>query len=102
VMHGDDDQIVPYADSGPLSAKLVQNGCKLVSRRNEPGSNPNAVIASIAICSCARSGKGPGANGSLSSPAEEAIRKGVFKPAKFKGTPVRQLVQQRISFKSGQ
>ena len=25
-MHGDDDQIVPYADSGPLSAKLVQNG----------------------------------------------------------------------------
>ncbi len=26
VMHGDDDQIVPYADSGPLTAKLVQNG----------------------------------------------------------------------------
>jgi non-heme chloroperoxidase len=26
VMHGDDDQIVPYDDSGPLSAKLVQNG----------------------------------------------------------------------------
>src|SRR5215813_5866407 len=26
VMHGDDDQIVPYADSGPLSAKLVRNG----------------------------------------------------------------------------
>ena len=26
VMHGDDDQIVPYADSAPLSAKLVQNG----------------------------------------------------------------------------
>ncbi|MFZ0088479.1 MAG: alpha/beta hydrolase [Solirubrobacteraceae bacterium] len=26
VMHGDDDQVVPYADSGPLSAKLVQNG----------------------------------------------------------------------------
>ena len=25
VMHGDDDQIVPYADAGPLSAKLVQN-----------------------------------------------------------------------------
>ena len=24
VMHGDDDQIVPYADSGPLSAKLRQ------------------------------------------------------------------------------
>ena len=26
VMHGDDDQIVPYADSGPLSAELVQSG----------------------------------------------------------------------------
>jgi non-heme chloroperoxidase len=25
VMHGDDDQIVPYADSGPLSAKLLRN-----------------------------------------------------------------------------
>jgi non-heme chloroperoxidase len=26
VMHGDDDQIVPYADSAPLSAELLQNG----------------------------------------------------------------------------
>ncbi len=26
VMHGDDDQIVPYADAGPLSAKLLRNG----------------------------------------------------------------------------
>src|SRR6059058_616736 len=26
VMHSDDDQIVPYADSGPLSAKLLKNG----------------------------------------------------------------------------
>jgi non-heme chloroperoxidase len=26
VMHGDDDQIVPYPDSGPLSAKLLKNG----------------------------------------------------------------------------
>lgn len=26
VMHGDDDQIVPYADSAPLSAKLLRNG----------------------------------------------------------------------------
>ena len=25
VMHGDDDQIVPYADAGPLTAKLVKN-----------------------------------------------------------------------------
>jgi non-heme chloroperoxidase len=26
VMHSEDDQIVPYADSGPLSAKLLRNG----------------------------------------------------------------------------
>jgi non-heme chloroperoxidase len=26
VMHGDDVLIVPYADSAPLSAQLVQNG----------------------------------------------------------------------------
>src|SRR6201984_2283714 len=26
VMHGDDDQIVPYAAAGPLSAKLLKNG----------------------------------------------------------------------------
>jgi non-heme chloroperoxidase len=26
VMHADDDQIVPYADSDPLSAPLVKNG----------------------------------------------------------------------------
>ena len=25
VVHGDDDQIVPYADSGPLSAALLRN-----------------------------------------------------------------------------
>lgn len=35
-------------------------------------------------------------------PAKEAISKGVFKPAKFKGQAVRQLVQQAISFKVGQ
>ena len=26
VMHGDDDQVVPYADSAPLTVKLLQNG----------------------------------------------------------------------------
>ena len=26
VMHGDDDQVVPYADAGPLTAKLLKNG----------------------------------------------------------------------------
>ena len=26
VMHSEDDQIVPYADAGPLSAELLKNG----------------------------------------------------------------------------
>jgi non-heme chloroperoxidase len=26
VIHSEDDQIVPYADSGPLSVKLLRNG----------------------------------------------------------------------------
>ena len=26
VMHGDDDQIVPFADAAPLSVKLLKNG----------------------------------------------------------------------------
>jgi non-heme chloroperoxidase len=26
VMHSEDDQIVPFADAGPLSAKLLKNG----------------------------------------------------------------------------
>ena len=33
-------------------------------------------------------------------PAKEAILKSVYRPAKFKGEAVRQLVQQRISFKA--
>src|SRR6266700_5385098 len=31
VMHGEDDQIVPFADSGPLSAKLLKNATKFYS-----------------------------------------------------------------------
>jgi pimeloyl-ACP methyl ester carboxylesterase len=43
VMHGNDDQIVPYANSGPLSAKLLKNGIfkptrafRTASRRPKP------------------------------------------------------------------
>jgi non-heme chloroperoxidase len=35
VMHGDDDQIVPYADSGVLTAKLVKNA-KLITYKGFP------------------------------------------------------------------
>ncbi len=32
VMHGDDDQIVPIADSAPLTAKLVRNSTLKIYR----------------------------------------------------------------------
>jgi len=46
VMHGDDDQIVPYADSGPLSAKLVQNGT-LKTYKGFPHGMPTTESATI-------------------------------------------------------
>jgi non-heme chloroperoxidase len=39
VMHGDDDQIVPYADSGPLSARLVK-GATLKTYKGFPHGMP--------------------------------------------------------------
>jgi non-heme chloroperoxidase len=39
VMHGDDDQIVPYADSAPLSAKLVK-GAVLKTYKGFPHGMP--------------------------------------------------------------
>ncbi|HEX5386266.1 MAG TPA: TonB family protein [Gemmatimonadales bacterium] len=41
-------------------------------------------------------------NKAFEEPAKEAIMKSVFKPARFHGRPVRQLVQQAMSFKVGQ
>ena len=46
VMHGDDDQIVPYADSGPLSAKLVKNG-RLKTYKGFPHGMPTTQAATI-------------------------------------------------------
>jgi len=46
VMHGDDDQIVPYADSAPLSAKLLQNGT-LKTYKGFPHGMPTAEAATI-------------------------------------------------------
>jgi non-heme chloroperoxidase len=46
VMHGDDDQIVPYADAGPLSAKLVK-GAILKTYKGFPhgmhSTNPDVI-----------------------------------------------------------
>jgi non-heme chloroperoxidase len=46
VMHGDDDQIVPYEDSGPLSARLVQNGT-LKTYRGFPHGMPTTQAETI-------------------------------------------------------
>jgi non-heme chloroperoxidase len=46
VMHGDDDQIVPYADSGPLSAKLLRNGT-LKTYKGFPHGMPTTEAATI-------------------------------------------------------
>ncbi len=46
VMHGDDDQIVPYADSAPLSAKLLRNGT-LKTYRGFPHGMPTTEADTI-------------------------------------------------------
>jgi non-heme chloroperoxidase len=46
VMHGDDDQIVPYADAGPLTAKLV-NGSIFKSYKGFPHGMPTTEAATI-------------------------------------------------------
>ena len=50
VMHGDDDQIVPYADSAPLSAKLLRNGTSRPTRAFRTGcptTNADTINADI-------------------------------------------------------
>jgi len=46
VMHGDDDQIVPYADSGPLTAKLLKKGT-LKTYKGFPHGMPSTEAATI-------------------------------------------------------
>jgi pimeloyl-ACP methyl ester carboxylesterase len=46
VMHGDDDQIVPYADSAPLSAKLLRNSV-LKTYRGFPHGMPTTEAVTI-------------------------------------------------------
>jgi len=46
VLHGDDDQIVPYADAGPLSAKLLKNGT-LKTYKGFPHGMPTTEAATI-------------------------------------------------------
>ena len=50
VIHSEDDQVVPYADSGPLSAKLLRNG-RLITYKDLPHgcaqTHPDIVNADI-------------------------------------------------------
>jgi len=46
VMHGDDDQIVPYADSAPLTARLVK-GAKLKTYKGFPHGMPTTQAEQI-------------------------------------------------------
>ena len=46
VMHGDDDQIVPYADSAPLSASLLKNGI-LKTYKGFPHGMPTTEASTI-------------------------------------------------------
>jgi non-heme chloroperoxidase len=46
VMHGDDDQVVPYADSAPLSAKLLKKGA-LKTYKGFPHGMPTTEAATI-------------------------------------------------------
>lgn len=46
VMHSEDDQIVPYQDAGPLSAKLLKNGT-LKTYRDFPHGMPTTHAATI-------------------------------------------------------
>jgi non-heme chloroperoxidase len=50
VMHGDDDQIVPYADAGPLSAKLLKKGTLKTYRgfpHGMPTTNADTINADL-------------------------------------------------------
>jgi non-heme chloroperoxidase len=50
VIHGDDDQIVPYADAGPLSAKLLKKGTLKTYKGTPHGvhsTNPEMVNADL-------------------------------------------------------
>jgi non-heme chloroperoxidase len=46
VMHSEDDQIVPYADAGPMSAKLLKNGM-LKTYKNFPHGMPTTEASTI-------------------------------------------------------
>jgi pimeloyl-ACP methyl ester carboxylesterase len=51
LMHSEDDQIVPYADSGPLSAKLVKGAVLKPTRVSRTACQLRKPTPSTPICS---------------------------------------------------
>ena len=51
VMHSEDDQIVPFADSGPLAARLLKNGTLKVYQACRTGCQPPMQTRSMPIFS---------------------------------------------------
>jgi len=47
VMHGDDDQIVPYADSAPLSVKLLKRGTLKTYKGFPPATHAGTINADL-------------------------------------------------------
>ncbi len=54
LMHGDDDQIVPYADAGPLSAGLLANGTLKPTRASRTACQPRTPTPSTPILTILR------------------------------------------------
>ena len=82
VMHGDDDQIVPYADSGPLSAKLVQNGTLKTYAGFPTACRPPRPRRSTPICWRSSSPEG------VVSPRSRSVR-GSRSPVQIRWTGIR-------------
>lgn len=106
-MHGDDDQIVPYAHSGPLSAKLLKNG-SLKTYKDFPHGMPtthadvinadllafikakaslrNALLVRFEADQCSLAGAKSGwlrawaSKGHRADPMRPAIRRGLRRP----------------------
>ena len=51
VMHGEDDQIVPYADSGPLSANCCRTGRSRPTKASRTACPPRRLRSSTPTCS---------------------------------------------------
>jgi len=73
VIHSEDDQVVPYADSGPLSAKLLQNGRLKTYKKLPHGccqTNPDLINADVLAFA---QGRAVGEPGRSAATAEEPV-----------------------------